>query len=158
MKKVISLYCLLFGLFIIACQKDGEDEDDGPSERMVLITSAAWKFDTAVVEIFGGLQPLPPGMLANCDKDNLITLFQDSTGTIDEGPTKCDVGDPQTTPMTWEFKNNETVINIPDTLYGRISGDAEIKELTATKLKLRKAVDITDPIPMTVNVVIDLKH
>ena len=160
MKKVIFLSSVAMALFTIGCSKDN-DGNDGPSERMQLMTSAAWKYDNAEVDITGdenGDQPLPPGILEDCDKDNVITLNSDSTGTIDEGGTKCDVGLPQTVNITWQFKNNETVINIPENIFGNISGDAKIKTLTATKLTLVKQVQITDPIPATVNVILDLKH
>ena len=131
---------------------------------MELITSAAWKYDTAAIDQNrDGTtdMALPPGLLLACDKDNLVTLMDNNTGTIDEGLTKCDPGDPQTTPITWEFKNNETVINIPDTLFGSISGDAQIKELTTTKLRLVKEVTVGPPavpISITVDVHVTLKH
>lgn len=157
MKKVISLSCLAIAL-LTACKKDNS-EDTG--NRMDLITSASWKYDNAQVDVTGdeeGDQPLPPGTLEDCDKDNIITFYDDNTGTIDEGPTKCDGGDPQQVDFEWEFKNNNTVINIPQTIFGNISGDAKIKILNATKLRLVKQVQITNPIPATVNLVIDLKH
>jgi hypothetical protein len=161
MKKVIFLSSVAMALFTIGCSKDNDDDDNGPSERMQLITSAAWKYDNAQIDINGdenGDQALPPGLLEDCDKDNIITFNSDSTGTIDEGPTKCDVSNPQTVPITWEFKDNEKVINIPENIFGSFSGDAKIKTLTATKLTLVKQVQITDPIPATVNVILDLKH
>jgi hypothetical protein len=159
MKKLISLSCCAIVLFIIGCKKEGDDENGGgDSEKMQLITSAAWKYDTAVAIVFGSQQKIPDGLLLDCDKDNLITLKNDGTGTVAEGATKCEAGDPDTTPLTWEFKSNETVINIPDTLYGRISGDAQIQELSATKLKLKKTVPVTEPVPMNIDVIIDLKH
>lgn len=162
MKKLISLSFYVIALFVISCSKDGDDDGGGgDSEKMQFITTGTWKYDTAVVRILGSLQPLPPGILASCDKDNIITFKNDGTGTVDEGPTKCESGDPQTTSLTWEFKSNETVLNIPDTLYGRISGDAKIEELTATKFKLSKPIKIKNPIgadSITVDAIIDLKH
>jgi hypothetical protein len=161
MKKVFFLASVTIALFIIGCKKDSSDDDGGSSQKMQLITSAAWIYDTAAVDLTGDEepdQPLPSGTLKDCDRDNIITLNDDGTGTVDEGATKCDAGDPQSTDISWSFKNNETVINIPDTLYGNISGDAKIKELTATRLTLVKQIQITDPITMLVNVVVQLKH
>lgn len=162
MKKLISLSFYAIALFVISCSKDGDDDGNGgDSEKMQFITSASWKYDTAVVKILGSIQPLPPGILASCDKDNIITFKNDGTGTVNEGATKCDAGDPDNTALTWEFKSNETVLNIPDTLYGRISGDAKIEELTAAKLKLSKPIKIKNPIgadSIIVDAIIDLKH
>jgi hypothetical protein len=163
MKKLIFLSGCAVGLFIIGCSKDGSDDNgDGPSEKMQLITSAAWKYDTAVVEFAGSTYAIPSGLLLSCDKDNIITLRDDSTGTVDEGPSKCEGGDPQSYDITWEFRNNETVINMPQTLYG-ISGEIQIKELTASKLKLARPIKIENPLgptpdSITVNAIVDLKH
>jgi hypothetical protein len=160
MKKLISLGFVLTALYLISCSKDG-DNDNGNDEKMDLITSAAWKYDTAGVDLSGDGnidQALPAGLVDDCERDNLVTFNDDGTGTVDEGGSKCDAGDPQSTSLTWQFKNNQTVLNIPDTLYGKFTGDAQIKELSATKLKLIKEITITDPITMTVDVVIELKH
>jgi hypothetical protein len=161
MKKLLIVSAIATGSFLGGCSKNDNDGGNGPSEKTQLITSAAWKYDDAKVDITGdevGDTGLPPGILQDCDKDNVITLKLDSTGTIDEGNTKCDAGDPQSVDITWEFKNNETVINIPQNIFGNLSGDAKIKTLTATKLTLVKQVQITDPAPATVNVILDLKH
>lgn len=161
MKKLLSPSAALIALYLISCSKGSDDNDNGNDPKMDLITSAAWKYDTAGIDLNNDAnidQPLPAGMVDDCERDNLITFKNDNTGTVDEGGSKCDISDPQSTALTWQFKNNGTVLNIPDTLYGKFTGDADIKELTATKLKLRKAVQITDPITTTVNVVIELKH
>lgn len=160
MKKVIFLSSVAMALFTIGCSKDNDD-DNGPSERMQLITSASWKYDNAQIDYDKdgtGDSDLPAGILEDCDKDNIITLRTDSTGTIDEGTTKCDVGDPQTVDITWEFKENETVINIPQNIFGDLSGDAKIKTLTSTKLTLIKEVHVDQPVSADVNVILDLKH
>ena len=158
MKRRVFVSCLCAALLIAAgCKKD----DSSGENKLQLITSAAWKYDTAAIDFNrdGTAEtPLPPGFLAACDLDNTVTLNADSTGMVDEGATKCDAGDPQTVAISWSFKNGETVINIPDTIYGSISGDAQIKTLTATKLTLIKEVTIDDPFPATVNVIVDLKH
>ena len=142
-------------LYLISCKKDGDD--DGGKTRLQLITSAAWKFDNAYFDQNKDNQPdfeLPDGTLEDCDTDNIVTLNADGTGIVDEGATKCDGADPQTYNITWEFKVGEKTINIPGAGIGALSGDAEIVELTGTKLRLSKA--ITDPLPG--NVIVDLKH
>ena len=144
-------------LFIFSCKKN----DSGGQTNMQLITAAAWKYDTAAIDLnLDGTAEtaLPPGIIESCDEDNIVTLKDDGTGTVDEGASKCDPGDPQSVAITWTFKNNETVINIPDTIFGNISGDAQIKALTATKLTLLKQVTVDLGIPTNVNVIIDLKH
>jgi hypothetical protein len=160
MKRLLSGLALLTALYLISCSKGGDD-NGGNDAQMDLITSAAWKYDTAGIDLSGDGnidQALPDGMVDDCERDNVITFVDNGTGTVDEGGSKCDINDPQSTPLTWQFKNNGKVLNIPDTLYGKFTGDADIKALTATKLKLKKTVHITDPITMDVDVVIELKH
>ena len=159
MKKVVFLSFVAMALFTIGCSKD--KGNDGASERMTLITSAAWKYDNAQIDYDKNGTPdmgLPPGLLEDCDKDNIITFNNDGTGTIDEGSTKCDMGNPQSVGITWEFKDDAKVINIPENIFGNFSGDAQIKTLTATKLTLVKSIHVDDPIPADVNVILDLKH
>ena len=156
-----ALALLLIGFVAFSCQKEADDNGSGGKTKMDLITSAAWKYDTAAIDITGDGttdQALPPGTIENCDRDNTITFKKDGTGTVDEGGSKCNTTDPQQTAITWQFKDNETVINIPDAIYGGISGDFKILEMTETKLRLTKQVQVTDPIPINVWVVVTLKH
>lgn len=160
--RTYVLVIFFIGFAILACQKDDINDNNKGSAKMQLITSAAWKYDTAGIDVDGNGtidQQLPAGIPEPCDKDNLITLKKDSTGTVDEGPGKCDPATPQITNITWQFRNNETVINIPDTLYGSISGDADILELTATKLRISKQTQLNlGPIPVPVKLIVNLKH
>jgi hypothetical protein len=156
-----ALALLLIGFVAFSCQKEADDDNGGGNKtKMDLITSAAWKYDTAAIDVDGNgstEQALPPGTILSCDRDNTITLKKDGTGTVDEGGSKCNTSDPQQTAITWQFKDNETVINIPNEIFG-VSGDVKILELTETKLRITKKVDITDPIPISVWVVVTLKH
>lgn len=153
----------LITLTFFGCQKESSNDDDSksPAKRMELITKAPWIYHQAGIDANGdnvGETPIPTGFLDDCALDNIVTLNTDGTGTVDEGPTKCDAGDPQSFPLSWEFKENATVVNIPDGAFGALSGDATILELTETTLKLKKSISITIPIPSTVTVIVDLKH
>lgn len=142
-------------LFIGSCSKD---DDSGPSKTS-LITSAAWKYENAGLDVNkdGFIDTaVPAGFLVDCDKDNTITFKSDGTGTLDEGATKCDPGNPQTSAFTWSFKNNETMLNFPTAIFTGISGDISILKLTSTELDLSKEVNIGGP--TTVNVIVELKH
>lgn len=155
MKRYISL--LLLGCLVISfgCKKGSS------KSRTELITSATWKFESAAVDAnMDGVaeSPVPPGYLEDCDLDNTVLLKTDGSGVVDEGGTKCDLNNPQTIDITWTFKDNEKVINIPQTIFGSISGDAEIKILTESKLQLLKQITVNVGVPVTANVIIDLKH
>lgn len=71
--------------------------------------------------------------LLPCQLDNTYTFKSDGTGTTDEGATKCNSTDPQTTPFTWVFKNNGTVLSGN---FGISNGDVNIATLNDTNLTL----------------------
>ena len=155
--KVKLLFLALFALSVYSCSKD--DDDDDPVTNVELISSSAWKFDTAGIDANGDGTidaPIPDDMLESCDTDNTILFRTDGTGTIDEGPTKCDDANPQSVGFTWAFKNNETVINFTDTLFGGLTGDVTIRRLTSSELELAKQVNVG--LPIEIPVIVRLKH
>jgi hypothetical protein len=154
---VIALVSI--GFIIFSCNKDDDDKKDDLSAKIQLMTSATWKYDTAAIDVDKNGTPdqaLPAGTIENCEKDNVITFKSDSTGTLNEGTTKCNSTDPQTTSFKWWFKDNGAVLYSPDPIFGGLSGDVKVIELTATKLRVTKEVTVAPS--YTVNIVLDLKH
>lgn len=153
MKLSAILFFVVAAVVGTACSKDS-----GGASNTDLITSAAWKYDTAGIDVNsdGFIDTgVPPGYLNNCDKDNVLTFKSDGTGTVDEGPSKCDPANPQTAAFTWAFTGSQT-INFPTAILTGISGDVTLLKLTSTELHLSKSVSIGGPVP--VNVVVHLKH
>ena len=70
--------------------------------------------------------------LPACTKDDLTKFNSDGTVNFDEGATKCDSGDPQTTYGTWSFNSDQTVLSV--TSEG-LTEAYTISELTETVLK-----------------------
>lgn len=152
---------LSIGFIILSCNKDDDDDNtnNDVKAKVQLITSATWKYDTAAIDVDKNGTPdqvLPPGAIASCEKDNTITFKSDSTGTLNEGATKCDPSDPQTTSFKWWFKDNGAVLYSPDPIFGGLSGDAKVIELTGTKMRVTK--EITFAPYGTFNIVLDMKH
>src|SRR3954471_11837852 len=52
--------------------------------------------------------------MENCSKDDLVNFNTNGTYTFDEGATKCDPTDPQTTSGTWLWNTNETILTIKE--------------------------------------------
>lgn len=50
-----------------------------------------------------------------CEKDDLITFNSNGTYTQDEGVSKCNAADPQTTTGTWVWNSTETIITMTET-------------------------------------------
>jgi hypothetical protein len=88
-----------------------------------------------------------------CDLDDTYTFKSDGTGATDEGLTKCNTTDPQSTSFSWSFKNNETVMS--GNLNSFFSGDANISTLNDTNFVLWKdSTYMSSP----VRIYLTLKH
>lgn len=135
MKKTLTLLFTFLSLFILSsCEKD---EDPVIKTKTELITSFTWKFGTATV---GGTDV--SASLPTCQKDNIMTFTTAGTGTVDEGPTKCNAGDPQTNPFTWSFATNETVLNISTILFTGGSNTFNIIALNESQLVLSQTITV----------------
>ncbi|HUR09914.1 MAG TPA: hypothetical protein VM012_01010 [Flavitalea sp.] len=158
MRKINFLLLTLFSISIFSCQKS-DDENKNTQGNLALISSAAWKYESAGLDVNKDGQMdtgLPVGFVMACDTDNTLTFKSDMTGVVDEGAVKCDPGNPQSTPFTWVFKNGESMIHFNQAIFTGVDGDVSIKGLTESKLELHKEINIGAP--QTVNVIVKLKH
>jgi hypothetical protein len=149
------------GFLVYGCDKDDDDKGNSEKEKIALITSATWKYDTVGLDNNKDGKPdqaLPPGFeIEKCETDNTITFKSDSTGILNEGATKCDAGDPQTTPFTWWLKENGSILYSPDPIFsGDLNGDFKLGEVTTSRLRVIKEVSF--PPFGTYTIVLDMKH
>ena len=159
--KVLSLLSFLSAVLILgSCQKD-DSNDPTPKTKTELITLKAWKYNDAKIDADNngtGDQAIPAGVIEACQTDNNITFATSGSGTIDEGPTKCDASDPQSVPFTWSFKSNETIINFSSPLFVGFGGDFKIISLTETELVISQQVSVLPPPLPSVSVIASFKH
>jgi hypothetical protein len=106
--------------------------------RTFFITKATWKFSNANV---GGLDV--SSFLQTCQKDNQLTFVGGGTGTNNEGATKCNPGDPQTSPFTWSFQAGETQLQISSTLFTGGSGTFTLVNVDNTYLTVSQPILIS---------------
>jgi hypothetical protein len=131
--SVLSLATVLF--FFTSCDKD---DDPAPKTKTEMISTGSWKFSSATVAGFD-----VSSQVQACQKDNIITFTAAGlTGTLDEGLTKCNGGDPQTQNFTWSFGAGETTLNISTTLFSGGSGVFTVVSLTETQLVLSQQITI----------------
>lgn len=114
--------------------------------KKYFITRTTWKFSNAKV----GLTDVS-AFLQTCQKDNILTFAAAGTGTNDEGATKCNAGDPQTTPFTWNFVASETQLFISSTLFTGGSNTFNIVTLSSTQMVLSQTITLSG-IPQNVEV------
>ncbi|MEP6700268.1 MAG: lipocalin family protein [Bacteroidota bacterium] len=146
MKKQFAVLALGFILIFSSCSKDNTP----PKTKTQLLTQGSWKFKSATT---GGTDF--SSSLQACQKDNiLIFVAAGGTGTVDEGPTKCNAGDPQTTPFTWNFQSNETILFISTVLFTGGNSNFTLVSLSETELVVSQDVTIGP----TRNVVVTFMH
>lgn len=104
--KGIILFALA-ALAFASCKESTEDETPAAKTKTELITTGSWM--TSDVLINGA----SIWVLADpCSKDDFMTFKTNGTVVTDEGATKCDAGDPQTTTENWSFSADEKKITI----------------------------------------------
>ena len=122
--KIVNLLSLLAFVAIttFACKKDAV------VDNTTLITTGKWK---TTAETTGGVDTYASAPA--CVKDNTLAFTTDGKATEDEGATKCDPTDAQSTTIAWAFSGTDkkTVILTA----GGIAITCAITELTTTTLK-----------------------
>jgi hypothetical protein len=134
---IFSLLSLTF--MISACKKDKV-----VSSKTSLLTAGSWKMTAFTIDpaypiydsnfnITGYTTDMFATMDA-CDKDDTHLFKVDYSVVTDEGATKCDPANPQTTTGTWSLNSDETVITITE---DGVSQTATLLELTSSVLKFK---------------------
>lgn len=132
--SIINCLAILV-LFFTNCQK--EDSTPPPSKTNTQrMTQSPWKFSAATVS---GVNV--SGSLQTCQKDNILTFTTAVAGSMDEGATKCNAGDPQTNPFTWNFANNETIVHISTVLFTGGITDFTLVSISDTQLVLSQVIN-----------------
>jgi len=143
----IAVLIVSLSLFFAACSKSNSSSSKTKTE---LISQSSWKFSNAKVS---GADV--SAFLQTCQKDNILVFAAAGTGTLDEGATKCNSGDPQSNPFTWNFATNETVLHVSAVLFTGGSSDFDIVSLTDTQLVLSQNITVSGS---TQNAVVTFIH
>ena len=108
MKKTI-LFSFLAILLCVACSKK-----DKAQSRTDIITNGSWSLSAVVSDndANGSYETNDFAGFSLCYTDNFYTFRSNAQLELNEGPTKCAPGDPQTELATWSFTQNETHLMI----------------------------------------------
>lgn len=131
------LLVIASGALLTGCKKD-KDNDDEPTAKTKteLISTGSWKFSSATVS---GINVA--SFIQACQKDNILTFQANGSGSIDEGLTKCNGGDAQTSPFTWNFTTNESILHASAIFFTGGSNDFNVVSITDTQLVGSQMVD-----------------
>lgn len=120
-----------------ACKKENNNTATTKTKTQ-LLTQSTWKFSGATV---GGSDV--SSFIQACQKDNILTFTAAGAGNVNEGALKCNSGDPQSTPLTWNFQSGETVLFISATLFTGGSSNFTLVSLTETQLVVSQIITIS---------------
>ena len=127
MKKLLFILCLGSSVVFTSCKKD-----DDPTKKEMLVGK---NWVPTAMTIDPGL-PIVGTNLFNqipaCEKDDIIRFVADGKASFDDGASKCEVTDPQTTTGSWALNPTETILSITYTDGSTIS--LTIKSLTSSKI------------------------
>jgi hypothetical protein len=144
-------FILACSLLFTACKKKNDDDNTPKGKtKTELLSTGTWKFSSATV---GGI-PVS-SQLQSCQKDNIMTFTSTGTGTIDEGGSKCNTGDPQTQPFTWNFASSETILHVSAVFFTGGSNDFNIIEISETTLKGSQPIEVG---PSTQTAIVTFVH
>lgn len=146
----IANILILFVIVLQACKKSSSSSSTPPKTKTDLLTQATWKFSAATV---GGTDVST--LLQSCQKDNILTFQSNGNGSVDEGPSKCNSGDPQTNPFTWAFQSGETMLHVSTVLFTGGSSDFTLVSLTETQLVVSQNITVSGS---TQNAVVTFIH
>jgi hypothetical protein len=132
MTKLTLTVCSVI-LILSSCKKNS----DSPNSASAILISGKWQItaSTSTFTIAGDNQTVDIfSSLPSCVQDNYYIFNSDGTGTTDEGATKCDDSDPQTTSNgNWQLLNNDTQLQAGDT---GAEITADVKQLDNSTLVL----------------------
>jgi hypothetical protein len=95
------LLALVIALYFFSCTKD--KPKDWVLTNTQFLTAGVWHFSNYDYE--GGIltQHITYADLPACRQDDEKTFLSSGQGESNEGPTKCNPGDPQSTTLHWLF-------------------------------------------------------
>jgi len=98
-------------LAVTSCDKDDDATPEAPPSEKSKLTNRNFVLSDYNV-ILNGDPFSTYSDLPSCVKDDITKFLDDNSGSVDEGNTKCDPGDPQTTHFTWAFQSEEKKLKI----------------------------------------------
>jgi hypothetical protein len=125
---------LLVLTLIFGCKKEDESENEPLRTKFDLLTSNGWRITNFLINGTDSTAAL----FSTCELDNIFNYNSNYTYSIDEGPTKCQVGNPQIIETgVWAFANNQNLLVLEPG--SNSEATYTILELTNANLKLEES-------------------
>lgn len=112
MKATAAMLGMIALLFTTSCKKDKETAPD----RGKILTKGSWQISALEVDPAIDWLGTPTtdiyALLPDCVKDDFSTFQNNGTLVFDEGNSKCDPTDPQTTTATWVLNADQSILSV----------------------------------------------
>lgn len=138
--KKMSILAIAATALLVSCDPKEKNPNNNvtpkPKTKTDLMTAGKWQMTAGAITYTVLGQTNTDDFfkdLEACEKDNFILFHADGKATTDEGTTKCDSTDDQSTTSTWAFYDNETKVIFTE---DGTSDTADIEELTESVLKI----------------------
>ena len=150
MKNRLTLWTIGLLALIVVLPSCDKDDDDPPSTKTKteLLTTGTWKFSTATSSGADVSSQIPA-----CIRDNTYTFAVAGTGTLNEGATKCNSADPQTSNFTWNWASNETVLHVSTVLLPGGNNDFTVVSISETQLVISQVINVGIPLTVLVTLI-----
>lgn len=162
----LSILMIASASLLTNCKKDKKTEDTTPAPTPApaptnteKLTGKNFKMTAMTVSPgidFGGVVITDLyAQLPSCFKDNTTRFNTDKSVTYDEGATKCDSSDPQTTTGSWVWSSDEKVLTIkedssdPGTSYTIVTNDGSTLKVTYEETDTDSGIKYTYTITFT---------
>ena len=143
MKKTILLTSI-FAITIITSCKKSESTTASKSKSEYLVASP-WKQTSVTINpgiVVGGVTITDLFLLMQaCQKDDTRKFNTGGSGVMDEGVSKCDPTDPQTTPFTWSLISSDSKLVMND---GSGADTTNVVQLDGSTFKGSQVMDGAD--------------
>ena len=136
--KTISFKALvaMLGVFALLLTTSCNKDDDATPDKAKLLTNGSWKMSAMTVDPpidwFGIPVTDVFAKLPTCVTDDFAVFKTNGTVIYDEGASKCEPADPQTSNGTWSLNTAQTILTLTN------DGETEnwtIATLTTTTFK-----------------------
>lgn len=126
MKKLLFVLCLGSSFVFTSCKKDSD-----PTKKEMLV-GKNWVMTALTIDpalpVYGSNMY---NQMEACAKDDITKFASDGKATFDEGATKCNVSDPQTTTGSWALNTTETILSVTE---GATTTSITLKSLSSSKV------------------------
>ncbi|MEN2281829.1 hypothetical protein AAGF08_06790 [Algoriphagus sp. SE2] len=142
------LICLIL---LGSCSDD--DSEPAKSDAELIGSGVAWKLSSATANDISIIS-----LVDECILDNLITFnYDDKTGLVDIGASKCSDSEPQTESFVWDYNEASKALTVDKTILDvpGAEGNLLLESVTSNELVVSQNVSFSG---FTQKVIVTLVH